>query len=91
MPTTKSAAKRVRQNEKKRVRNKRVRTRAKNIKKKLLNVIEEGDVERAEELFREACGVLQKAAAKGVLHKNKVARDQSRLERRLNALKAESE
>lgn len=90
MPTTKSAAKRVRQNEKKRRRNKAVKTRAKNAKKRFLAALEDGDVEEAEERFREVCKELQKAAAKGVLHENKVARDQSRLQRRLNQLKNEN-
>ena len=90
MPTTKSAAKRVRQNEKKRKRNKAVKTKTKNAKKRFFAALEEGDVEEAQERFREACRQLQKAAAKGVLHENKIARDQSRMQRRLNELQEES-
>ncbi len=90
MPRTKSAAKRVRQNEKKRKRNKAVKSKTKNAKRRFFAAVEEEDVEAAEERFREACGQLQKAVAKGVLHKNKVARDQSRMQRRLNELQEES-
>jgi len=90
MPKTKSAAKRVRQNEKKRKRNKAVKSKTKNVKKRFFAALEEGDVEAAEESFRDACSQLQKAFAKGVLHKNKVARDQSRMQRRLNELQEET-
>lgn len=88
MAQKKSSAKRVRQNEKKSRRNKAVKTRAKNAKQKFFDALEDGDEEKAEEMFRHASKVLHRAASKGVLHENKVARDQSRLQRRLNQLKS---
>lgn len=83
MPHTKSAIKRLRQSEKRRVLN---RARIKSIKKaaKDMNLsITTGDKAKIAESQAEFATQLDKAAARGVIHKNKAARLKSRLAKRL--------
>ncbi len=84
MPNTRSAAKRVRQNEKRRLRNRMHKGRARTYVKKALALIEAGKLDEAEEMVRRAVSALDRAWERGVLHKNTVARKKSRLMRRLN-------
>ncbi len=85
MSHTKSANKRLRQNEKRRLRNRMYRSRARTFIKKTNRLIAEGRLEEAKEMARQAIKALDKAAEKGVLHKNNAARRKSRLMKRLNA------
>ncbi len=87
MPNTRSAAKRVRQNEKRRLRNRMHKGRARTYVKKALALIEAGQLEEAEEMVRLAISALDRARERGVLHKNTVARKKSRLMKRLNDAK----
>ena len=83
MPHTKSAAKRLRQNEKRRRRN---RTWIKTIKKQaraVSDALAAGDAAKAGTEAVGAVSKFDKAAAKGVIHKNKAARLKSRLAKRL--------
>ena len=84
MPNTKSAIKQLRASERKRLRNRRVRSRARTFVKKANRLIEAGDMEQAEETARQAIIALDKAAQKGVIHKNAAARSKSRLMKRLH-------
>jgi len=84
LPNTRSAAKRVRQNEKRRLRNRMHKGRARTYVKKALALIEAGKLDEAEEMVRRAVSALDRAWERGVLHKNTVARKKSRLMRRLN-------
>ncbi len=78
-----SALKRVRQNRKRRLRNKMVKTRVKNAIKKALEAARKGrDLEAA---VKEAQAVIDKAAQKGVLHRRAAARKVSRLYRKVSA------
>ncbi|HCZ06122.1 MAG: small subunit ribosomal protein [Thermotogota bacterium] len=88
MANTKSAAKRARQAEVRRLRNKSYKTRFKNAVKKVLKAIEVGDVENVERLAKEAIIAIDKAAQKGVIHKNQAARRKSRLMKKVNAFLA---
>jgi len=88
LPNIKSAAKRMRQNEKRRLRNRWFKGRARSFVKKTLQAIEAGDLETARVMAKEAISALDKAAEKKVLHKNTVARKKSRLMKRLAALEA---
>ncbi|RME44060.1 MAG: 30S ribosomal protein S20 [Chloroflexi bacterium] len=88
MPNTRSAEKRMRQNEKRRLRNRVYRTRARTFVKRTRRLIAEGRLEEAEEAARMACRALDKAAGKGIIHKNNAARRKSRLMRLLNKAKA---
>jgi small subunit ribosomal protein S20 len=76
-----SQKKRNRQNEKRRVRNKSVRTELKTRVKNARDAVVAGD-ESAPELVRVAQKRLDKAGAKGVIHKNAAARRTSRLMKR---------
>jgi small subunit ribosomal protein S20 len=77
-----SQIKRNRQNEKRRVRNKAVRSEVKTRVKKAIDATQTG-AEDAAEATRIAMKRIDKAAAKGVIHKNEAARRKSRLAKRL--------
>ncbi len=89
MPTHKSALKRMRQNEKRRLRNKAYKTRVKNVIKKVIFFIEKKDLENATKYLSEAVSVIQKVSGKGVIHKNNASRKISKLYQLVNALKKE--
>ncbi|NPA30416.1 MAG: 30S ribosomal protein S20 [Chloroflexi bacterium] len=89
MPNTRSAKKRLRQNEKRRLRNRWFRGRAKTFIKKSRQAIERGDAEQARYYAQLAVKALDKAAAKGILHPNNVARRKSRLLKHLRRLEAQ--
>jgi len=78
VPNIKSAKKRVRLAEENRKRNKSVRTRIKNITRKLK---EEKDPKKKEELLKVAYSVVDKAVKKKVIHKNTAARKKSQFTR----------
>lgn len=84
MANTKSAEKRNRQNEKAAARNRVYRSAARTAVKKARLAVERGDVNAAE-LIRNAESALNRAATKGVIHKNNAARRTSRLMKALNA------
>ncbi len=86
MANTASAAKRARQSEKRRVRNRLVRTRMRNTVRRARLALNTGEREAAEGIVREACRELDKAAQKGVIHRNTAARTKSRLARKLSTL-----
>lgn len=90
MPNIRSAEKRMRQNKKRRERNRVYRTRARTFVKRARRLIAERKLDQAEETTQEACRALDKAASKGVIHKNNAARRKSRLMKRLNKAKAEA-
>ena len=87
MANIKSQIKRNKQNERRRVKNKAVRSELKTRTKVATTAAEEG-AENADELARLAIKRLDKAAAKGVIHKNQAARRKSRLVKRLAAASA---
>jgi small subunit ribosomal protein S20 len=90
LPNIKSAFKRNRQNEKRRLRNRIFRGRARTYVKKARTVLEAGNPEEAKAATLEAIRALDKAAEKGIIHKNNAARRKSRLMRRLAAMDKKS-
>ncbi|MGB9632686.1 MAG: 30S ribosomal protein S20 [Chloroflexaceae bacterium] len=86
MANTKSAKKRIRSNERKRQRNLMYRSRVKTMIKKAELSIYSGTPDEA--LVREALSTLDKAAVKGIIHKNNAARRKSRLMKKFNAAQA---
>ncbi len=88
MANTKSAIKAVRQSERKRVRNRIVVSSTRTYVKKVRAAIESGDADQARVALQTAISALDKAAQKGIIHKNAASRSKSRLTRRLNALVA---
>ena len=89
MPAKNSAAKRHRQSEKRRSRNRNVRSRIHTEKRKLLEAIEENDKINADVSFRELAKLIDSATNKGVYHPNTADRKKSRLHKKLNALTTE--
>ncbi len=88
MANHKSALKRIRQNEKRRLRNRSRRNRARTLVKKARLQIEAGDFSSAEQATLAAMRDLDKAASKGVIHRRNADRRKSRLMKRLNTLRA---
>lgn len=86
MANIKSQIKRNRQNIKRRARNRVVRGNFRSALRKARLAIEIGDVEQANTAAQAATKALDKAAAKGVIHKNKAARQKSRLMQRLHSM-----
>jgi len=82
----KSQIKRNRQNEKQRVRNRVFRGQARTFVSRAKTTIEDGEKEKATQETLVAIKSLDKAASKGVIHKNNAARRKSRLMKRLAAL-----
>ncbi len=89
MANIKSQIKRNRQNEKRRLRNRVVRGRSRTFVAKARTAMAGSDVEAAKTATVEAISELDRAARKGVLHRNNAARRKSRLMKALNALNAE--
>ncbi|GAN32293.1 MAG: 30S ribosomal protein S20 [Candidatus Brocadia sp. AMX2] len=87
MPTMKSAKKRLRQNIKRNLRNRSRKSALRTQIKHFLGVVKEGNIPSAEEKLRLAIKKLDKAAAKGILHKNTASRKKSRLTKQLNKIK----
>jgi small subunit ribosomal protein S20 len=85
MPNLKSAAKRMRIEQKRRARNRAVKSTVKTfINKAQRAIVVEPGADATIEALRQAISQLDRAATKGVLHKNNVARRKSRLMKRLN-------
>ncbi len=86
MPNTRSAAKRMRQEQKRRLHNRSIKSLVKTQINKARRAIATGEsIEEAREAVRVAVSALDKAAKKGVLHRNNAARRKSRLMKQLNA------
>ena len=79
MANIKSQIKRNKQNEKRRQRNKAVRSSLKTSSKKATSAVAEGDLEAAQARTLEASRAYDKAASKGIVHKRTAARHKSRL------------
>lgn len=84
MPVTKSAEKEMRKAERRRLRNKALRTKAKTMIDKAERFVFSGDIESARKTTAAAIQSLDKAAEKGVLHPNNAARRKARLMKKLN-------
>jgi small subunit ribosomal protein S20 len=85
LANTRSALKRIRSSEKKRQRNRVFRSSARTyVKKARKLIIEQGRNEESEAAVRQAVSALDRAAQKGVIHKNNAARRKSRLMKMLN-------
>jgi small subunit ribosomal protein S20 len=81
----KDAAKRAVQAEKRRAKNRTYRTRMRNQIQDLRTSLTGTDNESIEKEFREAVSVIQRLAAKGVIHRNQAARRVKRLQLAVNA------
>ena len=86
MANIQSAIKRNRQNAKRREHNRVFRGRARTFVRDANAVIEGGDIEKAREATQKASSALDRAASKGVIHKNNAARRKGAVMRKLAAL-----
>ncbi len=84
MANIKGQIKRNRQNEKRRLRNKGIRSEINSRVKTAINNAESGAASPAD--LQEAVKKIDKAVAKGIMHKNTAARKKSRLSKKLNSL-----
>jgi small subunit ribosomal protein S20 len=82
----KSQEKRNRTNERRRLRNKSVKSSLHTAIRKFHQAAESGDKDRAVELARAASRQLDKAASKGVIHRNQAANKKSSLAVRVNKI-----
>jgi small subunit ribosomal protein S20 len=88
LANSKSAEKRIRVSERRRLRNKPHRTAARTSVRKAEVVIADGNTDDAIIAVNQAISTLDRVASKGVIHKNNAARRKSRLMAKLNRLQA---
>ena len=84
MPVKDSAAKRHKQSETRRLRNKMVRSRVRTSIKSYLEALKNNSKDEAEVELKVCTRLLDRAVSKGVFHKNMVARKKHRLHKMLN-------
>lgn len=90
MPNIKSAIKRVKKNEKRRLQNASQKSALRTAVKAVETAVNSNDVDNAKEALVLAAKKLDKAATKGLIHKNAAARKKSRLAKRINELSAQA-
>jgi small subunit ribosomal protein S20 len=81
-----SAKKRARQSAEARVRNTAQRSMFRTLIRNVVKAVEAKDKAKAEAAYKEMVPVLDRYAARGMIHKNKAARHKSRLTDRIKAL-----
>lgn len=86
MANIKSQIKRIKTNEKARLRNKSVKSSVKTAIRKFREAADAGDKDKATELLRDASRKLDKAASKGVIHANQAANKKSAMAKRASQL-----
>lgn len=84
LPNIKSAKKRVILSRKQNLRNRQVISELKTRTKEYYAAAEDG-ADNAQKLFTEVAGLVDKAASKGVIHKNKANRKKAQLAKKLQA------
>jgi len=85
LATHKSAIKRARQNQKRNLRNRMWKSRIKTYKNKLEKAIQEKNAELIDQFMREYKSVIDKAALRGVIHKNTASRKKKRMINRIRS------
>ncbi|HTF55094.1 MAG TPA: 30S ribosomal protein S20 [Pseudonocardia sp.] len=86
MANIKSQMKRVKTNEKRRQRNKSVKSAVRTAIRRFREAVEAGDQDQVVERQRSASKALDKAASKGVIHQNQAANKKASMARRVSAL-----
>jgi small subunit ribosomal protein S20 len=90
LANTKSAEKRARTSERRRVRNRRFRSASRTLVRTAEQVIAQADAEAAAGAVKNAVSMLDRAAQKGIIHPNNAARRKSRLMAKYNKIEAAS-
>ena len=85
MAQHKSAKKRIRQNDKKRIRNRHIRTTLRSALKRFEQTLEKQNAEELKVLLDKTISIVDTAASKGIIHKNKAARHVSQIRRKINS------
>ena len=86
MASHKSALKRAKQDEVKRIRNKSYKTKVKKAIKEVRTAVANNSAEQSRQNLVKAVSIIQKTTSKGIIHKNQAARKISRLTRQVNQL-----
>lgn len=86
MANHRSALKRARQSEVRRIRNKSYKTQVKNAIREVRTAVADNSPEQAQQTFIKTVSILQKIASKGVIHRNQASRKISRLARQVNQI-----
>lgn len=86
MANSAGSKKRARQAEQRRQHNASLRSMTRTYLKRVVSAVAAGDKEAAQAAYTAAVPMLDKAASKGIFHKNKVARHKSRLSAQIKAL-----
>lgn len=86
MPNIKSSERSVKTDALRRAQNISVKSSVKTSTRKVVESVDAGKTEEAKALLTNASSVIDKAVAKGVIHKNAAARKKSRLARKINAM-----
>ena len=88
MPNSKSAKKRLRQDTVRRLRNRVVKSAMRTQLRKVRDAVTAGELEKAQEEYRDAARKLDRAGARNIIHPNKAARTKSRLQQLIKKAKA---
>ena len=88
MANSAQARKRARQAEKQRRQNASARSMMRTYLKKIITAIDAGDTASAETAYKAAMPIIDSAARKGLVHKNKAARHKARLSSHIKSLAA---
>lgn len=86
MANSAQARKRARQAEKHRVRNAGQRSNLRTYIKKIIAAVNDGNADQAKAAYQAAVPVIDSAANKGLIHKNKAARSKSRLNAKVRGI-----
>jgi len=87
MPNTKSAERRMRSNERKRLHNRSIMSRLRNLERGYRELLTAGKKDEAAKAYRNVASAFDKAAKSGALHRATACRKKSRLTLALNRLK----
>lgn len=91
MANTRSAEKRIRQTKKRTLRNKAVKSRIRTAIRRFREALAAGDLEQIKKTYQVATSALDKAAQKGIIHRNAANRRKSRFTLLLNKAQKTSE
>ena len=86
MPNIKSSERSVKTDALRRSHNFPIKSAVKSIARNVVDKTATGNAEEAKTLLVKATSIIDKAAAKGVIHKNAAARKKSRLARKVNSM-----
>jgi small subunit ribosomal protein S20 len=87
MPNTASAKKRLQQNVQRRARNRAAKSAIRTEVKKVIATVRSGNLDAAEQEYRHAAKLLDRAGGKNIIHRNAASRQKARLQRLIKKAK----